>query len=67
MLNAGSTSPGSSMEMIRNAGSAISTLNSVSMPNDPREGAFRFFHFVLGAIILFPWQFALGNKERSPA
>jgi hypothetical protein len=33
------------------------------MPNDSREGAFLFIQLVLEAIILFPWQFALGNKD----
>jgi hypothetical protein len=33
------------------------------MPNGSREGAFLLIQLVLEAIILFPWQFALGNKD----
>jgi hypothetical protein len=54
MLNAGRTSPGSSTPIIRNAGTAISTLNSASMPNGSNEGAFLFIRLVFEAIILFP-------------
>src|SRR5258708_2499211 len=65
MLNAGRTSPGSSKRIIRSAGAAISTLNSASRQNDSREGAFLFIQLALEAIILFPWQFALGYKDPS--
>jgi hypothetical protein len=55
MLNAGRTSSGSSKRTIKNAGAAISMLNTASMQNDSREGAFLFIQLALEAIILFPW------------
>ena len=54
MLNAGRTSSGSSKRIIKNAG-AISILNSASIQNDSREGAFLFIQLALEAIMLFPW------------
>jgi hypothetical protein len=54
MLNAGRTSSGSSKRIIKNAG-AISILNSASIQNDSREGAFLFIQLALEAIILLPW------------
>jgi hypothetical protein len=55
MLNAGRTSSGSSKRIIKNAGAAISRLNSASMQNDSREGALFFIQLALEANILFPW------------
>ena len=55
MLNAGRTSSGSSKRIIKNAGGAISMLNSASIQNDSREGAFLFIQLALEAIILLPW------------
>jgi hypothetical protein len=60
MLNAGRTSPGSSKRIVRNAGAATSTLNSASMPNDSREGAFLFIQLVLEAIIFVPLAICTG-------
>jgi hypothetical protein len=54
MLSVGKTSPGSSMWIIRNAGTAISTLNSASTPNDSNEGTVLLIQLALEAIILFP-------------
>ena len=54
MLNAGRTNPRSSKWIIRNAGTAINTLNNVSMPIDSSEGTFLFIHRALEAINLFP-------------
>jgi len=54
MLNAGRTSSGSSKRIIKNAGAAMSMLNSASMLNDSREGPLFFIQLALEAIILFP-------------
>jgi hypothetical protein len=34
------------------------------MPKGCSEGAFRIIQFAGEAVILSPWQFALGNKDR---
>src|SRR5882672_6279479 len=54
ILNAGRTSSGSSQRIIRNAGAAISMLNSASRQNDCCEGAFLFIQLALDAIICSP-------------
>src|ERR1700704_3717202 len=55
ILNAGRTSSGSSKRIIKNAGTANSMLNSASMQDDSRQGAFLFIHLALEGIILFTW------------
>jgi hypothetical protein len=61
-LNAGRTSSGASKRIIKNAGAAISTLNSASMQNDSREAAFLFVHLALEAIIPFPWHNGISTE-----
>ena len=65
MLNAGRTNPRSSKWIIRNAGTAIDTLNNVSMPIDSSEGTFLFIHRALEAINLFP--LTQGHLDRAGA
>jgi hypothetical protein len=64
MLNAGRTSQGSNTPIIRNAGIAIRTLNSASMPSGSGEGGFLIVQSLFEATMLFPSQLALGNKDR---
>jgi hypothetical protein len=64
MLSAGRTSPGSSKRMIRNVGPAISTLSSVSTPNDCNEGTVRLIWLVLKAVVCSPWQLHRVTKTR---
>ena len=52
MLNAGKISPGSSARIIRNAGTASSTLGSANMPKGPSKGAFRVIQLACQTILL---------------
>jgi len=54
VLNAGSTNPGSSKRIIRNAGTTINTLNNVSMPIESSQRKVPFIHHALEAVNLFP-------------